>query len=309
MTVKNGTSTAGNTLLDDMIGVQIQGSFKSTPCRFTDVKMTIQVEMKKTVWGMTGMIESAIEQETRDSMDVWIKRIDDNVQDWQNELQVQRQLAPELEEEGMEQIMEEGDEEQQQEQQLPEVFMPDEDEDERKTFYSTTTGRQESEFFDAKSHITRQTSVSRRSRHTHLTDDEVGHFKPVNLSKLLDKSYSLAEMKRHVSDTRSLVAKTELRIKNMEQEMQDRQLEVAIDQYMQRANQLFQQQQKEQAVLTAQAEQLAKYMSMVSDVQEVKRGMGRSKFLYWMSGFMSSLIVVVPLTIYLYRIFKHNSKS
>jgi hypothetical protein len=114
-----------------------------------------------------------------------------------------------------------------------------------------------------------------------------------SISQLLQRSYTLASLKRDLREVRALVSKTEVRVMNLEAECSNNQLDLTVNRYLQRVEQLFNQQvvERDQA-----RERLSSTQSYIEAVLAKYR---RSSALWWFfsgSAITFLFTVVLPFT-------------
>lgn len=120
-----------------------------------------------------------------------------------------------------------------------------------------------------------------------------------SISQLLQRSYTLASLKRDLREVRALVSKTEVRVLALEEECSNHQLDLTVSRYLQRVEQLFNQQSLERDQARDRLQQTQQYIEAV-----LARYRSSSSMWWFFTGsFITTLFtVILPLCVWYFAI-------
>ncbi|KAL0488789.1 hypothetical protein AKO1_003840, partial [Acrasis kona] len=116
-----------------------------------------------------------------------------------------------------------------------------------------------------------------------------------SVSSLLQRSYTLASLRRDLRQVRALVSKTEVRVKDLEQEYSNHQLDLTVNKYLQRVNQLYVQESNHSQQVQDRLTLSQQYVDIILAKYR------RSSAIWWFMGgsFITFLFsFILPLTVW-----------
>jgi hypothetical protein len=245
------------TIGKDTVKVDINYDAKRVTPSRTHLVLSITCEFTTRIWGLTGIAESYMEKDAQKSFEDWLDLAEQHLRDYQRESEREEQ------------------EEAEEEQTLLHKSISEE---------NMTTASSIS-------------STSYQSVQSEQLEEEFEEKQEKSISNLLQRSYTLASLKRDLREVRALVSKTEVRVQLLEEECSNHQLDLTVSRYMQRVEQLFNQQSVERDLARDRLIQTQAF------IEAVMARYKHTSALWWFctgSAITMLFTVVIPLCVWYY---------